>query len=126
MEEHGKSTNPESNSSDTSSLSSSDDIERNETPTALAQAPTLHPSASRRTHQSLMKLRSITTDGFSIADFDGYGQGVDQDPDALEKVPTSDFEVEWDGGKDPLSPRNFTNLKKWTIVFIVCFSSFCV
>ena len=37
------------------------------------------------------------------------------------------YEVGWEGGdSDPLNPRSFKILRKWVIVFVVCFCSFCV
>ncbi|KAJ4263932.1 hypothetical protein NW762_005970 [Fusarium torreyae] len=57
----------------------------------------------------------------------GYGCDPPQNEpsdDDLEKDP---FEVVWENGdNDPLCPRSFNKMRKWVIVFIVSFASFCV
>ncbi|KAM0561032.1 hypothetical protein ACHAPJ_003532 [Fusarium lateritium] len=57
----------------------------------------------------------------------GYGCDPPQNEpsdDDLEKDP---FEVGWENGdNDPLCPRSFNKMRKWIIVSIVSFASFCV
>jgi len=53
---------------------------------------------------------------------DNSNNNLPEDVDT-EKDP---FEVDWDGEADPENPRNMANLKKWIIVAITSFGSFCV
>jgi hypothetical protein len=46
-----------------------------------------------------------------------------QSPPSTEK---DSYEVSWEGDADPLCPRNFSTLKKWRIVLVICFVSLCM
>ena len=64
----------------------------------------------------------------------GYGVEWDEEQQASSAERVSDgppekdsFEVGWENGDaDPLCPRSFPAWRKWTIVFITSFGSFCV
>lgn len=84
----------------------------------------------RRTSSASSESRSITRirsqNGYGVADEadELEGVGVPGTGVQAEKDP---FEVGWEGGdSDPLCPRSFSKVRKWIIVFIVAFASFCV
>ena len=63
--------------------------------------------------------------------------GVDLDADteqesqvsAVGDVPVTDekhFIVDWDGDDDPMNPKNKTEARKWMVVIILAFGSYCV
>ena len=43
-----------------------------------------------------------------------------------ERGPNKHFEVQFDGDSDPLNPRSFSTVRKWTIVIIISAGSTCV
>lgn len=92
----------------------------------LSKPATNRSSASR----GLDRLRSQSQNGYGCSDEHGLeGEGGSTgDEEAQVGVPEKDpFEVGWDNGdSDPLSPRSFTRARKWLIVAIVAFASFCV
>jgi hypothetical protein len=45
-----------------------------------------------------------------------------QSPPSTEK---DSYEVGWEDA-DPLCPRNYSTLKKWRIVLVICFVSLCM
>lgn len=126
MTEHTRANIAGPGFTDVCSLSSQEDIERGYATPDLSAIPTRLTSGSRRTPNQLTETRSIATDGFSVTDLDNNDSSAGQDLSRAEKVPTSDFEVGWDGDNDPVSPRNFSTTKKWLIVFVICISSFLV
>ena len=71
--------------------------------------------------------REWSNNGYGCDDLVDIENQVDNDnlPEDVdtEKDP---FEVDWDGEADPENPRNMANLKKWIIVAITSFGSFCV
>lgn len=93
-------------------------------------------SKSRHSLSSLSRKRS--QNGFGVDDFDcrcdeGSSRSEESPKDeedgeagraVREKGP---FEVGWVGGdNDPLNPRSFHIVRKWTIVLIVSLASICV
>lgn len=93
--------------------------------------PYLRPPVHTRSHSSARSTRShhSYSDGYTHFGQDGddgaqhrkAAAGDRQDAD-----PEKDYEVQFDGDADPLSPRNKTDLRKWSIVIIVSASSLCV
>ncbi|KAH7019262.1 major facilitator superfamily domain-containing protein [Ilyonectria destructans] len=67
--------------------------------------------------------RAVSQNGYGCED--GTNSSDDQAQDSpAEKDP---FEVGWEGGdEDPMCPRSFGKVKKWTITIIVSMASFCV
>jgi multidrug resistance protein len=55
---------------------------------------------------------------------------TDRDLEAPPEKPTSSdekqFLVDWDGPDDPMNPKNKTTARKWVIVIIIAFGSYCV
>lgn len=48
---------------------------------------------------------------------------------AANHVPVQDekhFTVDWDGDGDPMNPKNKTEARKWMVVIILAFGSYCV
>lgn len=77
------------------------------------------PNSARS--RSLSRARS--NNGYGVDDLDEYLDDVPRDPET-DKDP---FEVGWDGGdSDPLCPRSKSLWRKWLIVVITSFGSFCV
>ena len=86
--------------------------------------PHLSPSVSRQS-----RLRSVLSPSRSYADSrTGYFSNEDdEEPETQdERNPEKHFEVKWDGGDDPMNPRNMSTARKWVIVFTLAFGSFCV
>ncbi|KAF4966071.1 hypothetical protein FSARC_6197 [Fusarium sarcochroum] len=84
-------------------------------------APIQSTAQATRTHSraSVNLYRSQSQNGYSC-------DPPQNEPfdDVLEKDP---FEVGWENGdNDPLCPRSYNKTRKWIIVFIVSFASFCV
>jgi len=91
---------------------------------SLSQFPTASTASPERSRShSLTRSRSFATDGFSCYNL---GQDEIEDSEPAQRIPTSAFEVQWDGKDDPMSPRNFNPVRKWLIVIIVSSCSFCV
>ena len=63
---------------------------------------------------------------------DGHGFiaiGKDEEISTMENAEEDlgkEYEVQWDGERDPLNPRNFSNGRKWVIVLILSAGSTCV
>jgi multidrug resistance protein len=59
-----------------------------------------------------------------------HNGSTDRDPEAPpDAQPSSDekqFVVDWDGPDDPMSPKNKSTARKWMIVIIIAFGSYCV
>lgn len=62
----------------------------------------------------------------------GYGCTTFNDDEETTKnpekgrSPNKHFEVQFDGDSDPLNPRSFSTIRKWTIVIIISAGSTCV
>ncbi|RSL95981.1 hypothetical protein CEP52_011719 [Fusarium oligoseptatum] len=89
---------------------------------ALAFAP-IQSARSRisktqsRTEEALQNIRS----------HNGYSCDPDEDSQQTDETEKDPFEVRFENGdEDPLCPRSFGKARKWIIVFIVSFASFCV
>ena len=89
----------------------------------------VHPSRLRtprsRSHsrsiRSLDRMRS--NNGYGVDDLEESSDDVEGQP-AHDKDP---FEVAWEGGdNDPACPRSMPAWRKWLIVFVTSFGSFCV
>lgn len=64
---------------------------------------------------------------------DGHGYtcfGHDEEHQASNpgqaEDPEKQFEVQWDGGSDPMNPRSRSKARKWLVVILVSMSSLCV
>ncbi|KAH8729533.1 major facilitator superfamily domain-containing protein [Ilyonectria robusta] len=91
---------------------------------APIQSRARRPSAANsRPSTSEALSRAVSQNGYGCED--GANSSDDQAQDSpAEKDP---FEVGWDGGdEDPMCPRSFGKVKKWTITVIVSMASFCV
>lgn len=67
----------------------------------------------------------------SFGDGHGFTCFRDDEPDVDGAAPhgqaeETEFEVQWEGEKDPANPRSMSRLRKWVIVIIVSSSSACV
>jgi hypothetical protein len=107
------------------------DLEKAET---LSRVPTSLTSGTARSRRSIAKTRSVATDGYSAynlvdeaeAEEDEVEDGTALATPRRTRTKTDPFEVRWDGPNDKTCPRNFKLVRKWFIVFITSFSSFCV
>ncbi|KAK5113216.1 hypothetical protein LTR62_003552 [Meristemomyces frigidus] len=87
----------------------------------------------QRTRSAAQSTRSQDshTDGYTYsphhsADGEKQGRNPSSPPAGDEIDPEKEFEVQFDGDADPLSPRNKSNARKWLIVIILAASSLCV
>ena len=81
------------------------------------QASTSRPS-------SLYTARSYS-DGHGYTCFSGDEEQQTANPGQAED-PEKQFEVQWDGGSDPMNPRSMSKPRKWLVVILVSMSSLCV
>jgi multidrug resistance protein len=91
--------------------------------------PTQIPSDSRASSDStLHSTRNLPTPAAPTQQ-KGDDTGVDSHG-FLEKTTVAEdekhFVVDWDGPNDPLNPKNKSLARKWTIVIIIAFGSYCV
>lgn len=90
------------------------------------------PIQSSARRQSAANSRPSTSEALSRAvSQNGYGceDGTNSSDDQAQDSPAEKdpFEVGWEGGdEDPMCPRSFGKVKKWTITIIVSMASFCV
>lgn len=94
--------------------------------TGRSQA-TSAPLSRVATSRSLSRLRS--QNGYSVDDASDSSDedAAATDPEAAGLREKDPFDVGWDNGDaDPMNPRSFHVARKWTIVLIVSFASFCV
>ena len=116
------------------SLTSQSENSEDGTSTAEETADTGFAPIQSRGRQSIRSesrelSRTRSNNGYGVDDLDEdleSGEATDPTPgDApAEKDP---FEVVWDhGDADPLNPRSFPLWRKWLIVGITSFGSFCV
>lgn len=81
-----------------------------------------HISASRP--NSLHTTRSYGDGhGYTCFSADEEQQGADS---GQAQDPEKQFEVQWDGGSDPMNPRSMSKPRKWLVVILVSMSSLCV
>ncbi|KAJ9607902.1 hypothetical protein H2200_007981 [Cladophialophora chaetospira] len=102
------------------------DLEKAET---LQPTPTSGTNATtRQSRSNVARTRSVFSDGYSAYNLDDDEN--DDEPDVVgaqrTKTKTDPFEVRWDGPDDNTYPRNFNLARKWLIVLITSFASFCV
>ncbi|KIW67232.1 hypothetical protein, variant [Phialophora macrospora] len=101
---------------------------------ALRQVPTSSTSDTARSRSTIARTRSVATDGYSAYNLDDGVEAEEGEADdgtapatvRRTKTKTDPFEVRWDGPNDRACPRNFNSARKWFIVFITSFASFCV
>ncbi|KAK4938287.1 hypothetical protein LTR10_021266 [Elasticomyces elasticus] len=91
------------------------------------QAVTLTPVSSRPSARASLHHTRSYVDGHGYYSDDGReheedaGQRVD-----VEGSPEKEFEVQWEGPHDPMSPKNISTTRKWLIVIILAFGALCV
>ncbi|OAL32814.1 hypothetical protein AYO20_07771 [Fonsecaea nubica] len=94
----------------------------------LEKAETIHPTSTFATgagatrSQTVGRVRSVATDGYSVYDV----EEDETDQDSAERIKTTPYEVRWDGPGDKENPRNFNVARKWIIVLITSVASLCV
>ncbi|RSL48609.1 hypothetical protein CEP53_009473 [Fusarium sp. AF-6] len=93
---------------------------------AQENAPAFAPIQSARSRIS--KTQSRTEGALqNIRSHNGYSCDPDEDSQQTDETEKDPFEVRFENGdEDPLCPRSFGKARKWIIVFIVSFASFCV
>ncbi|KAK5661949.1 hypothetical protein OQA88_10059 [Cercophora sp. LCS_1] len=107
-----KSTSPNSSSSDQNSIFE---------PIRAAS----NRRASRETTRTGSLRRELSNNGYGCDDL--IDDAENPSSEAPEPMPEKDpYEVTWDGELDPCNPRNMPKWKKWTIIGITSFGSFCV
>lgn len=80
--------------------------------------------ASTSRPNSLHTIRSYGDGhGYTCFSDDGEHQGADS---GQTRDPEKQFEVQWDGGSDPMNPRSMSKPRKWLVVILVSMSSLCV
>lgn len=95
---------------------------------AVSQSASL---ASRRSSRRNSLVLTRSHNGYGVSDLTPEHNSDDEEPgnnyDAQRAVSKDPFEVGWDNGdNDPLCPRRMGTPRKWLIVFLVSFGSFCV
>lgn len=120
--ERGRSPSARSPSSKSPSLSSSSPTSRFEP---------IRAASNRRASLDITKTgslrRSLSNNGYGCDDLIDDAESPSQTPDTVPMPDEKDpYEVTWDGDLDPSNPRNMPKWKKWTIIAITSFGSFCV
>ncbi|KAK3678613.1 hypothetical protein LTR78_001911 [Recurvomyces mirabilis] len=96
---------------------------------AVGKAQSEHHLQAQRTHSTARSTRShhSYTDGYTHF---GHEDEEKRDRSAVpagdDVDPEKQYEVQFDGDADPLSPRNKSTFRKWLIVIIISASSLCV
>lgn len=80
--------------------------------------------ASTSRPNSLHTIRSYGDGhGYTCFSNDEEHQGPDS---GQAQDPEKQFEVQWDGGSDPMNPRSMSKPRKWLVLILVSMSSLCV
>jgi hypothetical protein len=108
-------------------------LEKGEGPQGGSQRPTLSRPATTATNASRRRsvLRVISNNGYGCDDAEACsGDSTTPDgenPTDNESAEKDPFEIGWDGGdSDPMCPRSMPLWRKWVIVGMTSFGSFCV
>ena len=89
----------------------------------LSPQPSRYKPSTSDHLASIPKSRSYG-DGHGFTPFE-----KDEEPPKMEdeeQAPEKQFEVQWDGDRDPMNPRCMSKARKWMIVAIVSMGSTCV
>jgi hypothetical protein len=89
---------------------------------------TTNGNGSNRLHATPLRQTRSRSSARSHRSYDGYT--VDErDHEPVNKngdIPKDEFEVQFDGDSDPMSPKNRPEARKWFVVLIISASSLCV
>ncbi|KAK3381349.1 major facilitator superfamily domain-containing protein [Podospora didyma] len=89
-----------------------------------AAAPPSSRRLSKDTAASLRRERS--NNGWGVDDLEADADSDAPSSSADVEGEHDPFEVGWDGDNDPLNPRNLPIWRKWVIIGVTSFGSFCV
>ena len=87
----------------------------------------LYSAPIMSSNENAARVASRTPSHMSDADSVDRGTLSDQEKQEIPELNSDDgLLVEWDGENDPLSPRNFSTIRKWFIVSVIAAGSFLV